>query len=340
MRARGAEWLGRGMPGSDRRPRGVQRRAVGADGGSGVARRNASAARAADGQGSTKVGRVGCASTVGQGSARNTRLHLRNSCATTGAAVKPLAGKKILVGRAAKQASALSDLLREQGAKVTEIPFIEIRRPKSFRPLDRALRNLTKYDWLVLTSVNGVEVFFSRLEKTDSADLSGLQVAAIGPATRDAIEREGLRVQVMPREYVAESVVKALRGKVRGKRVLLVRAKVARDVIPRELRKAGARVDVVEAYHTVVPKASAGKLQRLLADSKRRPDAITFTSSSTARNFVKLAGKSSLKGILLASIGPVTSATLRESGLKPHAQAREYTMTGLVSALKKAFVQR
>jgi len=250
--------------------------------------------------------------------------------------VKPLAGKKILVGRAAKQASALSELLAQQGARVVEIPFIEIRPPKSFRPLDEALRKLHRYDWLVLTSVNGVEVFFSRLEKIDSADFSGLQVAAIGPATRDAIEREGLPVQVMPREYVAESVVKALRGRVRGQRVLLVRAKVARDVIPRQLRRAGARVDVVEAYQTVLPKSSGPKLRRLLADAKRRPDAITFTSSSTVRNFVKLAGKSSLEGILLASIGPVTSATLRECGLKVRVQAREYTMHGLVTALARS----
>jgi uroporphyrinogen-III synthase len=250
--------------------------------------------------------------------------------------VKPLAGKKVLVGRAPKQASALSNLLREQGARVTEIPFIEVKPPKSFAPLDQALRKLHTYDWLVLTSVNGVEVFFSRLEKLKSADLSGLRVAAIGPATRDAIEREGLRVQLMPREYVAESIVKALRAKARGKRVLLVRAKVARDVIPRELRKAGARVDVVEAYQTVVPRNSGAKLRQMLTDPKQRPHAITFTSSSTVRNFVKLAGKASSDGILLASIGPVTSATLRECGLKVGVQAREYTMQGLVAALARS----
>jgi uroporphyrinogen-III synthase len=251
----------------------------------------------------------------------------------------PLAGKKILVGRAAKQAGSLSNLLRAQGARVVEIPFIEIQPPKSFKPLDRALRSLAEYDWLVLTSVNGAEVFFSRLEKLKSANLSGLRIAAIGPATREAIEREGLRVQVMPKEYVAEAVVKALRGKVKGKRVILVRAKVARDLIPRELRKAGATVDVVEAYQTVLPSSSGPKLKRLLKDPKRRPEAITFTSSSTARNFVKLAGNSSLDEIVLASIGPVTSATLRECGLKPHVQAREYTIHGVVAALAKAFTR-
>src|SRR3954467_6757774 len=119
--------------------------------------------------------------------------------------MKPLSRKRILVGRAAKQVSALSDLLRAQGATVVEIPFIEIKPPKSFEPLDKALRNLRQYHWLILTSVNGVQVFFDRLERLDSANLSGLRVAAIGPATRAEIERHGLTVQVMPREYIAES---------------------------------------------------------------------------------------------------------------------------------------
>jgi len=250
--------------------------------------------------------------------------------------VKALAGKRILVGRATKQASALSDLLRNLGATVIRIPFIEIRPPKSHKPLDEALRKLQLYDWLILTSVNGVEVFFSRLEKLRSANLSGLRVAAIGPATRAEIERHGLRVDVMPREYVAESVVRALRSKVQGKRVLLVRASVARDVIPSELRKAGARVDVVEAYRTVLPRGSAVKIQRILSDSKLRPDAITFTSSSTVRNFVELASNASLDGIVMASIGPVTSATLRECGLRPGIEAREYTMPGLASVILEA----
>ena len=254
--------------------------------------------------------------------------------------MKPLAGKRIVVGRAAKQASALSGLLREQGAMVIEIPFIEIKPPKSYKPLDEALTQLHRYDWLILTSVNGAEVFFSRLQKIKSANLSGLRVAAIGPATRAEIEQQGLRVDVMPREYVAESIVRALRTKVKGKRVLLVRASVARDVIPRELRKAGAKVDVVDAYRTILPRGSAAKVKALLKSPKRRPHAVTFTSSSTVRNFVEMAGRSSLEGVLLASIGPVTSATLRECGLKVGVQAREYTMRGLVAAMKKAFTTK
>ena len=254
--------------------------------------------------------------------------------------MKPLAGKRILVGRAAKQAGALSDLLRKQGATVIEVPFIEIEPPNSYRPLDQALGRLRLYDWLILTSVNGVEVFFQRLQKIKSVNLSKLQVAAIGPATRAAIEHNGLRVDVMPGEYIAESVVRALRSRVKGKRVLLVRARVARDVIPRELRKAGARVDVVEAYRTSLPRNSAAKIRALLRDRKRRPHAITFTSSSTVKNFVKMVGSVSTDGVLLASIGPVTSATVCECGLRVDVKAKDYSMPGLVQAIAKAFKER
>ncbi len=140
-----------------------------------------------------------------------------------------------------------------------EIPFIEIRRPRSFQPLDSALKNLSEYDWLILTSVNGVEALWERLQELrfKTQRLAHLKIAAIGPATRRAIEEHGIKVNVVPEEYVAESVVASLRRKVKGKRVLLARAKVARDVIPRELRKLGARVDVVEAYETVIPQVFA-----------------------------------------------------------------------------------
>jgi uroporphyrinogen-III synthase len=199
---------------------------------------------------------------------------------------------------------------------------------------------LQRYDWLILTSVNGAEVFFERLERIASANLSGLRVAAIGPATREEIERHGMQVQVVPPEYVAESVVRELRAKVKGKQVLLVRASVARDVIPRELRKAGARVDVVEAYRTELPRRSAARLRKLLGNPMRRPHVITFTSSSTVKNFVKMAGKAALDDVLLASIGPVTSATLRGCGLRANVEAKDYTMPGLVAAIKKAFTTK
>ena len=257
----------------------------------------------------------------------------------------PLAGCRVLVSRARKQAGALSSALRDLGCRVIEIPFIEIRRPRSYAALDTALQNAADYDWLILTSVNGVEALFSRIKqrRLDKVALAHLKVAAIGPATKRAIEENGLMVRVTPKEYVAESVVSALRGRVKGKRVLLVRAKVARDVIPRELRRVGAEVDVVEAYETVAPKSSLTRLRAVLVNKSRKPHAITFTSSSTVKNFVGLLGlrgaRSALKksavrhGIYSASIGPVTSATLRELGLPVDIQAAEYTIPGLVAAI-------
>lgn len=263
------------------------------------------------------------------------------SSAETRSIAAPLAGRRVIVSRAKAQASALSSQLRTLGARVLEIPFIEIRKPRSYKPLDQALREHSRYDWLVLTSVNGVAVFFERLTRLHilPSDLGHLKIAAIGPATRKAIEGHGLHVDVMPKEYIAESVVRALRAKARGKRVLLVRAKVARDVIPAELRKAGAQVDVREAYQTVVPRTSRTRLLAALK-GRTRPDAITFTSSSTARNFLELIGpKAALSGLLdgvsLASIGPVTTATLRELNLPVAIEAREYTMKGLVEAIAR-----
>ena len=253
---------------------------------------------------------------------------------------KPLASTLVLVGRARHQAGSLSAELRKLGADVLEIPFIEIRKPRSFHPLDTALKNLASYDWLILTSVNGVEAMWERFGKLrlTKKSLANLEIAAIGPATRKAIEKRGGRVNVVPKEYVAESVVKSLRRRVKGKRILLVRAKVARDVIPSELREAGAHVDVVEAYETIVPKSSRTRLRTALKNRKRRPDVITFTSSSTVKNFVALLGTrakrpASLERTTLASIGPVTSATLRELGLGVDVEAKQYTIPGLVNAI-------
>ena len=259
---------------------------------------------------------------------------------------KPLEGVRVLVGRARHQAGSLSAELRKLGADVLEIPFIEIRKPRSFRPLDTALKHLQSYDWLILTSVNGVEAMWERLRKLrlNKQSLRHLKIAAIGPATRKAIEERGARVNIVPKEYVAESVVKSLRKQVNGKRVLLVRAKVARDVIPRELRRAGAQVDVIEAYETVVPTASRTRLRAALKTAKTRPDVITFTSSSTVKNFVSLLGsgqqslrgrkrRSPLEGITMASIGPVTSATLRELHLGVDVEANQYTIPGLIKAI-------
>lgn len=252
----------------------------------------------------------------------------------------PLSGVRVLVGRARHQASALSSELCKLGAQVLEIPFIEIRKPKSSKPLDASLKNLNQYHWLILTSVNGVEAMWERMTKLGlgKRHFTNLHVAAIGPATKKAIEQRGLKVDVVPEEYVAESVVRTLHRRVAGKRVLLVRAKVARDVIPRELRRAGADVHVVEAYETVIPQASRSRLRNALNNSAKRPHLITFTSSSTVRNFVKLLGSSraSAHTLRFASIGPVTSSTLREFNLRADIEAKEYTIPGLVKAVVDA----
>ena len=252
---------------------------------------------------------------------------------------RPLTGNRILVGRARHQASALSSALRELGAAVVEIPFIEIRKPKSFRPLDTALKNLAEYQWLILTSINGVEAIHERMKKLriNLDRLRHLKIAAIGPATRKAVEQKGLKVQVVPKQYVAEAVVDSLRSRVPGKRVLLARAKVARDVIPRELTKLGAQVDVVEAYETFLPESSRRKLEQLFSDPKRHPHLVTFTSSSTVRNFVALLAGEGARATQNASIGPVTSATLREFGLRVDIEAQKYTIPGLVEAIRIAF---
>jgi uroporphyrinogen-III synthase len=276
-----------------------------------------------------------------------------------------LTGIRVLVGRARHQAGALSSELRKRGAEVIEIPFIEIRKPRSFGPLDAALKNLASYDWLILTSVNGVEAMWERMpESREGQDFSAeklsrsLRIAAIGPATKKAIEQRGWKVNIVHKHYVAESVVSSLKKKVKGKRILLVRAKVARDVIPRELRKSGAHVDVVEAYETVVPQASRARLRAILKKSSKRPHVVTFTSSSTVRNFVELLGSRSvasaglasrgrgrprhtgLEGMQMASIGPVTSSTMREYGLAVDIVAREFTIPGLVAAIVKKFARQ
>lgn len=253
---------------------------------------------------------------------------------------QPLKGKRIVVTRAHHQSAGFSHELESLGAEVIQLPTIEIRPPQSFQPLDKALASVQKYDWLLLTSVNGVHALKRRLEKAGipPSALRHLAIAAIGPATAAEIAQLGLRVDCTPPEYVAESVVNMLVERVKGKRVLLVRAKMARDVIPRELRAAGAEVDVAEAYETVVPVNAARKLHDLLVDGHLQADIITFTSSSTARNFAAIlpsgvSPKAVLEGLTVASIGPVTTATLKEIGVSSVLQAQTYTLTGLKEAI-------
>ena len=240
----------------------------------------------------------------------------------------PLFGKRIVVTRAREQADALGARLSALGAGIIELPTIGIRPPADPGPLERAIAELPAFDWLIFTSANGVKAFVDRLP--DLRALRG-KICAIGPATRAAIEALHLRVDLMGEEYVAESLVAAFAAEsLTGKRVLLPRAAVARDVVPVELARRGARVEVVEAYRTVAPDDLPGKIREALA---RKPDAITFTSSSTVKNFAAAASVDMLNGVDVVSIGPVTSQTARDLGLTVTAQARVYTVEGLVEAL-------
>jgi uroporphyrinogen III methyltransferase / synthase len=246
----------------------------------------------------------------------------------------PLFGRKIVVTRAADQAAELSDRLRALGADPLELPVIALQTPSDPAPLDRAIENLSGYDWLIFTSANGVRFFLHRLDQS-RFDLRSLKarICAIGPATRKAIEDLHLKVDLMPEEYVAESVVKAFASEqLAAKKILLPRAAVARDLIPTDLAKLGAQVDVVEAYRNTLPP-NAGARAHEIFSSEKKPDWVTFTSSSTVKNLLAITGREALEGSRIASIGPVTSATLRAHGLKVDAEAKQFTLDGLVEAI-------
>ena len=246
----------------------------------------------------------------------------------------PLRGQTVVVTRAASQSERLSRQFRHLGARAVSMPVIEFVPPPDWAPADRAIRCIRSYDWLVFTSVNGVERFVERLDasRRDLRDLPA-RICAIGPATASRIRSLHLNVELVPDEFVAESLVQAFRGiDMDGQRVLIPRAYEARDVLPRELSGLGAEADVVPVYRTVLPAES-----RALASNHwgrgRAPDWVTVTSSSTVRNLAKLVSLENLGRSSIASIGPVTSATAREMGLRVEAEARPYTVDGLVQAL-------
>ena len=253
----------------------------------------------------------------------------------------PLFGKRIVITRTREQSGALREAIEELGAQAIEVPAIEIRDPESWQPLDDALARLETFDYLVFTSSNGVRKFLDRLPARgrDVRDLKGLKIGAIGPGTAAVLARTGIRADFLPDEYRAEGLIECLKNvEIRGKAFLIPRAKVARDLLPVALKERGARVEVVEAYETLQPRLAPGELERLLTPP---PDAVTFTSSSTVTNFLQLLDDQGLRGILngaaLASIGPITSATIRKHGLEVTMEAAESTIQGLVQALQKHF---
>ena len=246
----------------------------------------------------------------------------------------PLFGQKIVVTRPSDQGHELSMRLRSLGADAIELPTIAIEPASDFSGLDAAIRRLATYDWLIFTSANGVRYFLERLDQSP-ADLRGLRarICTIGPATRAAVEALHLKVELMPQEYVAEGLLEALAPHdLEGKHVLIPRAAVARDVIPVELARRGAQVDVVEAYRSAIPEGAGARIEEVFA-AAHKPDWITFTSSSTAENFLTLAGRAAIDGLRVASIGPVTSATARRHGVEVTVEANPYTIDGLVAAI-------
>jgi uroporphyrinogen III methyltransferase / synthase len=251
----------------------------------------------------------------------------------------PLFGRRVVVTRARAQAGELSDELEKLGAEVHEFPTIEIQPPEDFGPLDAAICDLDSFGWIVFTSVNGVEAFLERL-RHHGLDLRavprGAKVAAIGPATAQKIEEAGLRVDVVPEEYRAEALIGALdAGSLAGERILIPRAKVAREILPDNLREAGAEVVVPPAYESVPSSEGREELSRRLQSGEI--DCVTFTASSTVENFVAAFGAEEaarlLAGTRVACIGPITAETARKRDIRVDVEAEEYTISGLVEAV-------
>jgi uroporphyrinogen III methyltransferase/synthase len=285
---------------------------------------------------------------------------------------RPLFGKRILITRAREQAGEMVETIEELGGEAIELPTIKIVAPQSYEVLDRAIHRISEpgawslepgavsgvpgasslacpersrrepeasaYDWIIFTSANGVEFFFQRLRelRKDVRILKGIKLAAIGPATAGKLEKAGLLIDFMPGEYVAEAVIEGLKNLgISGKRVLIPRAEVAREILPQELERLGAKVDAVPTYRTVSDPSAIEELRKLLSEA--RINIIAFTSSSTVKNFMKatqgLDLANLLKDVQIACIGPVTAETAEECGLVVSVTAKDYTIQGLVQSM-------
>jgi len=257
---------------------------------------------------------------------------------------RPLFGRRIVVTRAREQASGFLARMAELGAECIQFPTIRVVPPESWTPLDRAIQGLEAYGWVLFTSVNGVRYFFERmaLMGKDARGLCGVRVGAIGPATAEAVLSHGIRPDLVPSEYRAEAVVEALgREAMNGVRVLLPRAEKAREVLPVELERMGAVVDVVPAYRTVRPDRDTGRVRGML--ERGEVDLVTFTSSSTAVNFAGMFPEEDallrewMKKTSVACIGPVTAKTAEDLGFAVDVTAKTYTIEGLVDAIVARF---
>ncbi len=238
-----------------------------------------------------------------------------------------------MVTRAAHQAEELATPLRALGAEVILLPVIGIAPPLNIEPLRRAAAHCNEYDWIIFTSANGLAAFVAELPRSPKACKA--RIATIGAATREAAEERGFQVSLTPEKYVAESLIEAFSGEdLKNRRILIPSAAVTRDVVPRELRKRGADVDVVEAYRNVIPPETAAKAAAIFREPY--PDWVLFASSSAVDNLVNLIGVDRLRHTRIATIGPITSETVRKHGLSLATEAEAHTIESLVEALCQA----
>jgi uroporphyrinogen III methyltransferase/synthase len=252
---------------------------------------------------------------------------------------RPLFGKGILVTRPRDQAQALSNLLAAQGAEPVECPTLEIHPPDSWTPVDEAIHALSTYNWVIFTSVNGVQSFMGRLwfHQKDARSLAGLRVCCIGPRTREEAARWGVGADLVPQDFQAEGILEAMdRIGVKGQRILIPRAKVAREILPDQLEAMGAMVRVVQAYQAIPPAVEIAPIRDRLRN--REIHYLTFTSSSTVRNFCQLFDNRQelqelTRDITVAVIGPITAQTVQEEGLSVDVVALENTVPALVDAI-------
>ena len=246
--------------------------------------------------------------------------------------------------RAREQASSFAALLEEAGAQVVLVPVIEIVPPKSYKSLDSAIDKLHEYDWIVFTSVNGVKSFFDRMRSRakDLREMHGILIAAIGEVTASDIQKRGMNIELVPKDYRAEGLIKLFKKKkIKGAKILIPRAREARDILPATLREMGADVDVATAYETKMPgKRRADKIKKMLSSGEI--DVLTFTSSSTVRNFLSaVQGLDTSSGKpAIACIGPITAKTLGENGYKADIVPREYTVKRLTEEIILYFNKR
>jgi uroporphyrinogen-III synthase len=244
--------------------------------------------------------------------------------------VQRLSGVRIVVTRAAHQAEELAKPLRALGAEVIMVPVIGIAPPSDPAPLRAAAKRADQYDWIIFTSANAIRAFAAEMPRSPATCQAS--IAAVGSATREAAVKHGFQVRLIPERYVAESLVEAFANHdLEGRRILVPSAAVTREVVPAELRKRGAQVDVVEAYRNVIPPEAAGTAANVFHEPY--PDCVTFASPSAVDNLVQLIGTAPLRLVNIATIGPVTSKTVRKHGLEVAVEADPHTIEAMVSTI-------